>query len=154
MKKLISVLLLCVVSFAYAGVDEGMEAILKAAEQGNADAQLVVGDRYAYGKGVPQDYTQAIVWYTKAAEQWNASAQFHLAEMYALGQGVSQNDKIAYILSNLAASKGGDFIVSYRDIISKKLTPTARMDAQRISTQLYNSKKFATDLRKLLNAKQ
>ncbi len=154
MKKLLCAVLLCAASVSYAGFDEGFVAILKAAEQGNADAQLVVGNRYAYGKGVPQDYTQAIVWYTKAAEQWNASAQFRLAEMYALGQGVSQDDKIAYILSNLAASKGGDFIVLYRDIISKKLTPTARIDAQRISTRLYNSKNFAADLRKLLNSKK
>lgn len=118
MKKLISVLLLSVVSFAYAGVDEGMEAILKAAEQGHA------------------------------------IAQYNLGVMYGTGKGVPKNAKIAYILFNIAASKGDDNAVKGRDMVLNILTPADRADAQRISTRLYNSKNFATDLRKLLNGQK
>ena len=48
------------------------------AEQGNALAQLGLGVMYAKGQGVPQDYTQALIWYRKAAEQGDVRAQFGL----------------------------------------------------------------------------
>lgn len=194
--------LLCIASLAYAGVDEGVEAyekgdyavalkeFKKSAEQGNANAQFNLGLMYSEGRGVPKDDSQAFVWYTKAAEQGDASAQYNLGvmyhegqgvpqdyakamswylkaveqghvsaqnnlgNMYAKGEGVPQDYKIAYILFNLAASKGSDNAVKGRDIILKQLTPTARMDAQRISTRLYNSKNFAAELRKLLNSQK
>ena len=127
---------------------------LKAAKRGVVVAQFILGNMYRQGEGVPQDYVKATNWYLKAAEQGDASAQYNLGVMYANGEGIPQDDKIAYILFNLAASKGNDNAVKGRDIILKQLTPTARMDAQRISTRLYNSKNFATDLRKLLNSKK
>ena len=51
--------------------DRGQAAawIRKAAEQGNADAQWGLGEKYENGEGVPQDYAQAFVWYRKAADQ-------------------------------------------------------------------------------------
>ena len=39
----------------------------KAAEQGNADAQLSLGYLYDDGQGVPQDYAEAYFWYYLAA---------------------------------------------------------------------------------------
>ena len=47
------------------------------AEQGDTDAQFLLGAMYNEGKGVPQDYAQAVKWYRKAAEQGNASAQLN-----------------------------------------------------------------------------
>lgn len=38
-----------------------------AAERGDAEAQYELGNAYYYGKGVPQDYKEAQVWYGKAA---------------------------------------------------------------------------------------
>jgi len=35
----------------------------KAAEQGNADAQLSLGVKCEFGLGVEQDYAQAVVWF-------------------------------------------------------------------------------------------
>jgi hypothetical protein len=52
------------------------------AEQGNALAQLGLGVMYAKGQGVPQDYSQAVVWYRKAAEQGDADAQTLVGLMY------------------------------------------------------------------------
>ena len=73
--------------------------------------------------------------------------------MYAHGRGMPQNYKMAYILFNLAASNGGDSdAVTNRDIVLKRLTPTEREDAQRISTRMYNTKNFAAEFRKLLNS--
>jgi TPR repeat protein len=39
----------------------------KAAEQGKADAQVLLGYLYCEGPGVPQDYVQAYVWLNLAA---------------------------------------------------------------------------------------
>jgi clan AA aspartic protease (TIGR02281 family) len=50
---------------------------------------------YANGKGVMQDYNQALYWYRKAAAQKHAMAQFHLGHMYAQGYGVPQDSNQA-----------------------------------------------------------
>jgi TPR repeat protein len=45
-----------------------------AADQGNADAQFYLGLLYDNGKGVPQDYAEAVKWLRKAADQGLADA--------------------------------------------------------------------------------
>jgi TPR repeat protein len=57
------------------------------AEQGNAEAQTALGDMYAGGNSVPQDYVEAVKWFRRAAEQGFADAQDSLARMYVQGQG-------------------------------------------------------------------
>ena len=57
----------------------------KSAEQGYAEAQLLLGIIYDQGIGVTQDYAEAVTWYTKAAEQGYARAQYNLAAMYDEG---------------------------------------------------------------------
>lgn len=56
------------------------------AEQGNADAQLLVGRMYLMGQGVAKDAGQAIKWFQASAAQANADAQFMLGSMYLLPQ--------------------------------------------------------------------
>jgi TPR repeat protein len=63
----------------------------KVAEQGNADAQMMLGYSYAQGRGVPKDYAQAAAWHRKAAEQGNAQAQYNLGDLYDHGRGVPQD---------------------------------------------------------------
>ena len=41
---------------------------LKAANQGDAKAQFILGVMYTHGKGVPQDYAKAHEWYQKACD--------------------------------------------------------------------------------------
>ena len=126
----------------------------KAAAQGVATAQYNLGHMYDNGQGVPQNYTQAVTWYKKAAEQGHVSAQLNLGIMYGTGRGIPQNYKIAYILFNLAASNGDADATKNRNIAAAKLSPATIEDAQRITLQLYNSKNFAVDLRKLLNSQK
>ena len=56
------------------------------AEQGNPDAQLIVGKMYMIGQGVETDSDQAIKWFKAAATQGNPDAQFFLGAMYLLPQ--------------------------------------------------------------------
>ena len=61
--------------YIFLGVDSPQKKDLKealkwtrlAAEQGQAAAQNNLGSMYKFGKGVPQDYKEAVKWYTKAA---------------------------------------------------------------------------------------
>ncbi len=55
---------------------------IKLAEQGDAEAQFRLGERYYNGDDVEQDYEEAVKWYRKAAEQGNASAQYCLGMCY------------------------------------------------------------------------
>ncbi len=48
------------------------------AEQGDADAQFLLGGMYEHGQGVTQNSQQAFGWYQKAAEQGDAKAQSFL----------------------------------------------------------------------------
>lgn len=79
----------------------------KAAEQGNALAQNRLGDCYREGKGVAQDYAEAVKWYRKAAEQGNDWAQHNLGLCYRDGLGVKR-DKVAALQWFRKASEQGN----------------------------------------------
>lgn len=64
----------------------------KAAEQGDADALILLSGMYDEGLNVTQDYMEAIKWFRKAAEQGSAYAQFKLGQMYHDGKGVGRDD--------------------------------------------------------------
>ena len=40
-----------------------LREFLPLAEQGDATIQFALGSMYAFGKGVPQDYAEAVKWY-------------------------------------------------------------------------------------------
>ena len=90
---------------------------------------------YANGRGVPQDYKQAVKWYTKAAEQGNAKAQYNLGVMYAKGQGVPQDNVYAHMWFNLAAANGNEPASKNRDIVAKRMTTADISKAQSLARE-------------------
>jgi len=54
------------------------------AEQGNADAQFLLGKMYWMGQGVLKDGAQAMKWLKASATQGNADAQFYVGSYYLL----------------------------------------------------------------------
>ena len=54
------------------------------AEQGNPDAQVVLGRMYLTGKGTPKNPDAAIKWFRSAASQGNSDGEFLLGSMYLL----------------------------------------------------------------------
>jgi len=66
----------------------------KAAEQGSASAQFMLGLMYADGHGVPKDEAKAMQWWHMAAEQGNANAQSTLGFVYANGKCSVPKDEI------------------------------------------------------------
>jgi hypothetical protein len=81
-------------------------ALRLAADQGDAGAQFNLGLMYDLGRGVPQDYAQALKWYRLAADRGNAWAQFNLGLMYDNGRGVPQDYAQAVKWYRLAADQG------------------------------------------------
>ena len=67
-----------------------MNGILRQARRSRAEDDVVdnLGVLYLYGKGVPENLPEAILWFRKAADQNYASAQDHLGNLYVEGKGV------------------------------------------------------------------
>ena len=75
------------------------------AEQGNIDAQAMLGEMYWLGDGVPQDYKTAVKWFTLAAKQGDSISQNKLGQAYTDGLGVRTNYKTALKWYRLSAEK-------------------------------------------------
>jgi len=78
----------------------------RAAELGDASAQFKMALMYDRGKGMPQDYVEAVRWYRKSAEQGFVEAQYNLGSMYDSGVGVPQEYAEAVIWYRKAAEQG------------------------------------------------
>lgn len=85
----------------------------KAADQGNAVAQIALGTLYREGTGVDQNSTEGFKWYEKAANQGDAIAQLIVGLMYQDGDGVSQDSKEAIKWFEKAANQGLDRALFY-----------------------------------------
>jgi len=64
----------------------------KAAKQGHARAEGLLGILYSLGRGVPKDYRLANYWLKKAADKNDADAQYNYGQMFQFGMGVRKND--------------------------------------------------------------
>jgi TPR repeat protein len=85
---------------------DSFEELQKAADQGDAEAQVALGAFYAGGGGVAKDSGKAAEWYKKAADQGYAKAQFLLGWYYNIGNGVAQDFTKAIEWYKKAADQG------------------------------------------------
>ena len=111
-----------------------------AAEQGNAKAQLNLGQMYNIGKGVPKDVVETARLFRLAAEQGNARAQFRLGLLYGLGQGVPKDDVQAYAWVNIGAAQIGDEESGkLLKVIAEGMTASAITKAQSLSREYWET---------------
>ena len=68
-----------------------LQTWLPLAKEGDAQAQVHVGEIYEKGLGVAPQFELAAEWYRKAAEQGDSRAQINLGALYERGQGVPQD---------------------------------------------------------------
>lgn len=64
------------------GLQNAHDFLIKAAEQGHAEAQYELGMRHLNEKGFPKDFDKAIAWLTLADEQGHTKAHFALGDAY------------------------------------------------------------------------
>jgi len=63
----------------------------ESAKRGDAEAITSIGSMYALGVTVPQNFAEAMRWYSLAANQGDDWAMNDIGKMYLLGQGVSRS---------------------------------------------------------------
>lgn len=83
------------VAYDRANYASALKIWLPKAQEGDAVAQLYVGEIFEKGLGAQADYQAAAQWYEKAANQGNSQAQLNLGHLYEKGLGVPQNREIA-----------------------------------------------------------
>lgn len=93
---------------AYAQGDfvTALQSLAPLAQQGNAEAEVILGIMNLRGQGVGKDAERALKWFTSAAAQENAEAQFYVGSMYFMGAGVRHDSVRGLKLLELAADQG------------------------------------------------
>lgn len=87
-----------------------IDSLLRAAEQGDADAQFILAElyykMYEDGDGTEKDLEEAIKWYQAAAGRGDARAQFEIGWCYQSGEGVEEAPEKAVQWYRLSADQG------------------------------------------------
>lgn len=108
------------------------------AEQGNAEAQFVLGSMYRDGQGVEKDLAATLKWWEKAAELGNVDAQFALGNIYSGGYGVETDYVLSYMWFDIAAAQTESAWLppiarSNRDALVDRMTDAEVSKAQQMS---------------------
>jgi TPR repeat protein len=119
------------------------------ADQGDAEAQYLMGIRYHSGEGVPHDDAKAVEWFERAAEQGQVDAQSLLGAYYWAGRGVPANLSKAYYWSVIALAGGDDNSRSRLEGLAAQMTApqvsAARQQAEAWIRQHTISRKTAVN---------
>ena len=118
------------------------ESTRKAAEQGHATAQFMLGVMYGLGDGVPRDAAEAAKWYLKAAEQGHAPAQSALGVLYATDTGATKDVVESYAWYSVADAHSPGVLKGILSAAETALTPE----------QLAAGKKRVEELTEQINA--
>ena len=114
----------------------------KLAKGGNKVAQFNLGAMYDIGEGVPQDYKEAVKWWTESAKEGYADAQNALGAMYDNGEGVPKDLVPAYAWLNVAQANGIEQAKKWRE----KLELSAK--------ELAETQALLTEIQKRIEAKR
>ena len=105
------------------------------ADQGQPEAQYVMGDLAQRGLGMPQDYAAAARWFRGAAERGLPAAQFNLGMLHRYGTGVPMDLVEAYAWLSLAAEGGHPEAAGARDLTAQRMTGSQVVTAQGLATE-------------------
>lgn len=100
------------------------------AEQGDAEAQLTLGQMYSIGQGVERNDEQALQWFRLAADQGSVEAQFRLGSIYEEGIGVLADDLEAAKWYRLAFDQGNYEAMLKLEALSARIAAAAAENQQ------------------------
>jgi hypothetical protein len=104
------------VSYDRSDYATALQIWLPAAQQGDEQAEIYVGEMYEKGLGTTPDYSMAAQWYAKAVQQKNAEAMIHLAYLYEQGLGVARDPVRALNLYRASAGLTTDELTFASDV--------------------------------------
>jgi uncharacterized protein len=88
-------------------IKQSLPAMRKKAEEGDVEAQTLLGECYDSGLGLKKDHEEAVRWFRKAADRGDGPAMNSLGVAYSLGQGVKKDPVEAARWYRKAADEGG-----------------------------------------------
>ena len=106
MRKSLFILAISLLFPLFSCAQESFESLKNKAQNGDLEAQYILGVRYFDGEGVAQDKKQALFWWRKAADQGLPEAQYSIGACYYNGNGVGQDKKQAVNWYRKAADQG------------------------------------------------
>ncbi len=115
-------------------VDAGLHWLRRSADQGHAEAELLLADLYRTGNGVPKDLSLAVSWYERAADEGNAEAMCRAARLYAgIDPGSRLDPPTAAKLDHLARALGKNCgLTDYGYGASEALAKWAKQEGVRL----------------------
>jgi predicted nucleic acid-binding Zn-ribbon protein len=137
------------VAYDRANYSSALNVWLPKAQEGDATAQLYVGQIYEKGLGQEPDYRKAAEWYRKAAEKGNAQAQINLGHLYEKGLGVPKDGAAAARWYQKAAGLEGSEL-SFTPAIAA--SEAQRQELETLRQAAERSRLEAEELRSELNA--
>jgi localization factor PodJL len=84
----------------------GPISLRTAASKGDPSAEFEVAARFAEGRGIAQDFKQAMIWYQRSAQRGFAPAQYRLGTLFERGIGTKADGARAKIWYGRAAEQG------------------------------------------------
>ncbi|MDD5762714.1 MAG: tetratricopeptide repeat protein [bacterium] len=111
----------------------------KKAENGDPEAQYMLGNAYYDGCMLKRNNSEAVKWYRRAAEQGDPDAPIMLAISYENGFGVPRDELQAYMWYSVATSRRVEDTyknyIEWRDDAGRKLTPEQLEKAQKMTRE-------------------
>eukprot|EP00240_Pyramimonas_obovata_P000523 CAMPEP_0118929274 /NCGR_PEP_ID=MMETSP1169-20130426/6318_1 /TAXON_ID=36882 /ORGANISM="Pyramimonas obovata, Strain CCMP722" /LENGTH=580 /DNA_ID=CAMNT_0006871431 /DNA_START=274 /DNA_END=2016 /DNA_ORIENTATION=- len=83
----------------------------RAADQGNVNSLLRIGDAYYYGRGTPEDLNKSVAVYRQATTMRSAQAMFNLGVLHEHGRGLPQDLHLAKRYYDMARTTHPDSAV-------------------------------------------
>ena len=112
--------------------DEGIDLLVKAANQGNANAMYRLGKEALTGTAMRKNVPWAITVLTYAAEAGHAYAQYTLGKLYLQGEDIPEDREQAFYWLEEAATQGhahAEYLLAH---LNDEVRPSAMLAATRL----------------------
>ena len=136
-------------SYDRADYRTALKVWLAAAKEGDAKAQVYVGEIYEKGLGILPDYQLARLWYEKAAAQNNARAQINLGYLYEKGLGV-EKDLVKALNWYRRASGLVNNDLKFASEIEIQVAASSRREVKKLRKEVKASRQEAARLKRQL----